>query len=158
MRRVHEMTDTLPSGPGFPRLSAVCMRSLTAHPAHKGDPHDTLAAGHVRAALAVVAAGADVIQRDEPEQNMLATYWGGCLCRHCIPGFYSWVERHADPQKLAAAGVTDLASFDYAAHLRAKNAPSGDGFRRWAQRRPTADIFPAVPARGVGGVPSTVAG
>jgi hypothetical protein len=99
MRRVHEMTDTLPSGPGFPRLSAVCMRSLTAHPAHKGDPHDTL-----------------------------------------------------------AAGVTDLASFDYAAHLRAKNAPSGDGFRRWAQRRPTADIFPAVPARGVGGVPSTVAG
>ena len=43
-RRVHEMADTLPTGPGFPRASAVCMRSLVAHPSHKGDPHDTLAA------------------------------------------------------------------------------------------------------------------
>lgn len=214
-RRVHEMAETVPTGPGFPRASAVCMRSLTAHPAHKNDPHDTLAAirgfhvtrlewtygddpefikkvhdlgieyggalaagsyvgkapqiewnvvgldaqrlvpnwmrhwprpnpwgcannpefaaGHVRAALAVVAAGADVIQRDEPEQNMLATQWGGCLCRHCIAGFRSWLERHADPKQLAKAGVTDLASFDYTAYLRAKNAPSGDAFRRWPE-------------------------
>jgi len=209
------MAEPLPEIPGAPRASAVCMRSLTARPAHKGDPHDTLAAvrgfhatrlewtygdnpdfikkvhalgveyggalaagsylgksppvewnvvgldaqrlvpewmrhwprpnpwgcvnnpefaaGHVRAALAVVAAGADVIQRDEPEQNMLAVQWGGCLCRHCIAGFRSWLERNADPQELAKAGVTDLASFDYAAHLRAKNAPSGDAFRRWPE-------------------------
>ena len=212
---IHDMAEPLPEIPGAPRASAVCMRSLTARPAHKGDPHDTLAAirgfhatrlewtygdnpefikkvhalgveyggalaagsylgkapqiewnvvgldaqrlvpewmrhwprpnpwgcannpefaaGHVRAALAVVAAGADVIQRDEPEQNMLAVQWGGCLCRHCIAGFRSWLERNADPKELAKAGVTDLASFDYAAHLRAKNAPSGDAFRRWPE-------------------------
>jgi hypothetical protein len=215
VKTIHDMAEPLPDIPGAPRASAVCMRSLTARPSHKGDPHDTLAAirgfhatrlewtygddpefikkvhavgveyggalaagsyqgksppiewnvvgldaqrlvpewmrhwprpnpwgcannpefaaGHVRAALAVVAAGADVIQRDEPEQNMLATQWGGCLCRHCIAGFRFWLERNADPKELAKAGVTDLASFDYAANLRAKNAPSGDGFRRWPE-------------------------
>lgn len=41
---IHDMAEQLPEIPGAPRASAVCMRSLTARPAHKGDPHDTLAA------------------------------------------------------------------------------------------------------------------
>jgi hypothetical protein len=41
---VHDMAEPLPDIPGASRASAVCMRSLTARPAHKGDPHDTLAA------------------------------------------------------------------------------------------------------------------
>jgi hypothetical protein len=162
---IHDMAEPLPEIPGAPRASAVCMRSLTARPAHKGDPHDTLAA--IRGfhatrlewtygdnpefikkvhALGVeyggaLAAGADVIQRDEPEQNMLAVQWGGCLCRHCIAGFRAWLERNANPQELAKAGVTDLALFDYAAHLRAKNAPSGDAFRRWPEGGLLRDYF-----------------
>jgi hypothetical protein len=41
---IHDMAEPLPEIPGAPRASAVCMRSLTARPVHKGDPHDTLAA------------------------------------------------------------------------------------------------------------------
>lgn len=220
---IYDMAEPVPDIPGAPRASAVCMRSLAAHPSHKGDPHDTLAAirgfhatrlewtygdkpefikkvhdlgveyggalaagsylgkstpiewnvvgldsqrlvpdwmrhwqrpnpwgcannpefeaGHVRAALAVIAAGADVIQRDEPEQNMLATYWGGCLCRYCVDGFRSWLERNADPKELVKAGVNDLATFDYAAHLKSKDAPSGDAFRRWPGGGPLRTYF-----------------
>jgi hypothetical protein len=223
VKSIHAMAEPLPAIPGAARPSAVCIRSLTAHPAHKTDPHDTLAAirgfhatrlewtygdnpefikkvhaldveyggalgagsyagnappvewnvvgldaqrlvpkwmrhwprpnpwgcannpefvaGHVRAALAVVAAGADVIQRDEPEQNMLATQWGGCLCRHCITAFRGWLDRNATPEELAKAGITDLASFDYAAHLRAKNAPSGDAFLRWGDGGRLREFF-----------------
>jgi hypothetical protein len=88
-------------------------------------------AGHVRAALAAVAAGADVLQRDEPEQNEIAYSWGGCLCRHCLAGFRGWLEQHGDPKVLAGLGITDLKAFDYAAHLRKQGAPSGDAFRAW---------------------------
>lgn len=73
-----------------------------------------------------------VVLREQTER-MLAVQWGGCLCRHCIAGFRSWLERSVTPQELAKAGVNYLASFDYAAHLRAKNAPSGDAFRRWPE-------------------------
>ena len=217
------MVNLAPEIQGAPRASAVCIRSLTPHPSHKGDPHDTLAAirgfhatrlewtygdkpefikkvhdlgveyggalmagsyigkappiewnvvgldaqrlvpswmrhwqrpnpwgcannpefeaGHVRAALAVIAAGADVIQRDEPEQNMLATQWGGCLCRYCVDGFRAWLKRNADPKELAKAGVNDLVTFDYAAHLRSKDAPSGDAFRRWTGGGPLRMYF-----------------
>ena len=220
---IHNMVDRAPEILGAPRASAVCIRSLTAHPSRNGDPHDTLAAirgfhatrlewtygdnpefikkvhdlgveyggalsagsyvgkapsvewnvvgldaqrlvpswmrhwqrpnpwgcannpefeaGHVRAALAVVAAGADMIQRDEPEQNMIATQWGGCLCRYCVDGFRAWLEHNADPKELTKAGVNDLATFDYAAHLRTKDAPSGDGFRRWTGGGPLRTYF-----------------
>ena len=220
---IYDMVEPVPPVHGAPRASAVCIRSLIAHPSHKGDPHDTLAAirgfhatrlewtygdkpefikkvhdlgveyggalaagsyvgkspsiewnvvgldaqrlvpewmrhwqrpnpwgcannpefeaGHVRAALAVIAAGADVIQRDEPEQNMLATQWGGCLCRYCVDGFRSWLKRHADTKQLTKAGVDDLTTFDYAAHLRSKDAPSGDAFRRWSGGGPLRTYF-----------------
>jgi hypothetical protein len=88
-------------------------------------------AGHLRAALAAVAAGADLLQRDEPAQNLLATSWGGCFCRHCIAGFRTWLASNADPQLLTNLGIDDPSAFDYAAHLRATGAPGGDAFGRW---------------------------
>jgi hypothetical protein len=88
-------------------------------------------AGHVRAALAAVAAGADVLQRDEPEQNEIAYLWGGCLCRHCLAAFRDWLGRHGDPRVIGGLGIGELAAFDYAAHLRKQGAPSGDAFRAW---------------------------
>lgn len=90
-------------------------------------------AGHVRAALAAVSAGADVLQRDEPEQNEIAYLWGGCLCRYCRAGFRDWLATHGDPTVIAGLGIGDLAAFDYAEHLRKRSAPSGDAFRAWKE-------------------------
>ncbi len=88
-------------------------------------------AGHVRAAVAAIEAGADVLQRDEPGQNLGAVGWGGCFCDHCMKAFPKWLQAHADPAVLKRLGVEDLDRFDYREYLRAKDAPVGDAFRRW---------------------------
>jgi len=88
-------------------------------------------AGHVRAALAAVRAGADLLHRDEPGQNEHATNWGGCFCRYCMKGFRSWLADNADPDELKKLGITDLSKFDYGDYCRGKKAPTGDAFRRW---------------------------
>jgi hypothetical protein len=93
--------------------------------------HPEFRAGHVRAAIAAVAAGADILQRDEPGQNQNALRWGGCFCEHCLAGFNRWLEKNADPEVLQRLGVTDLATFDYREYLRAREAPVGDEFGRW---------------------------
>ena len=86
-------------------------------------------AGHVRAALAAVKAGADVLHRDEPGQNEHPYNWGGCFCRHCIAGYRRWLAEHADPGELEKLGITDLSSFDYGDYCRANKLPTGDAFR-----------------------------
>lgn len=86
-------------------------------------------AGHVRAALAAVKAGADVLHRDEPGQNEHSYNWGGCFCRHCIVGFRGWLAEHADLDKLRELEVGDLAKFDYGNYCRAQKLPTGDAFR-----------------------------
>ena len=88
-------------------------------------------AGHVRAALAAVKAGADVLHRDEPGQNEHSYHWGGCFCRHCMKGFRSWLADNADRSELEKLGVSDLAAFDYGDYCRGKKAPTGDAFRLW---------------------------
>lgn len=88
-------------------------------------------AGHLRAAVAAIEAGADVLQRDEPAQNRLALRWGGCFCDHCMEGFRDWLRRHADAGVLRRLGVEELDQFDYREYLRAKDAPVGDAFWRW---------------------------
>lgn len=93
--------------------------------------HPEFRAGHVRAAVAAVEAGADVLQRDEPGQNMHALNWGGCFCDHCMAGFRAWLEQHADRQVLRELGVADLDRFDYRDYLRQRGAPVGDDFQRW---------------------------
>lgn len=93
--------------------------------------HPEFRAGHVRAAIAAVAAGADVLQRDEPGQNQHALHWGGCFCEHCMAGFNEWLGANADPEVLQRLGVTDLTAFDYREYLRGQDSPVGDDFRRW---------------------------
>lgn len=93
--------------------------------------HPEFRAGHVRAALEAVNAGADVLQRDEPAQNKLAVKWGGCFCDYCMVGFNQWLEANADPAVLQRLGVTNFTTFDYRDYLRAKNAPIGDVFAKW---------------------------
>lgn len=88
-------------------------------------------AGHLRAVIDTVEAGAQLLQRDEPAQNELAMKWGGCFCDYCITGFREWLGRRADPQVLQDLGASDLGSFDYRAYLRKKKAPVGPGFYRW---------------------------
>jgi hypothetical protein len=88
-------------------------------------------AGHVRAAIAAVEAGADVLQRDEPGQNKHALRWGGCFCEHCMTAFRQWLTENGDPDVLVRLGVTDIATFDYRDYLRARGAPVGDDFGRW---------------------------
>ncbi len=93
--------------------------------------HPEFRAGHLRAAVAAVEAGADVLQRDEPRQNMLAFRWGGCFCDFCRIGFRDWLAEHADPEVLARLGVTDLDAFDYRDYLRQQDSPVGDAFANW---------------------------
>ncbi|TVS14834.1 MAG: hypothetical protein EA424_18130 [Planctomycetaceae bacterium] len=93
--------------------------------------HPEFRNGHVRAAIEAVQAGADVLQRDEPGQNMHALNWGGCFCDHCMQGFRAWLDQHADRQTLKDLGVRDLGTFDYREYLRQRDAPVGDDFRRW---------------------------
>jgi len=93
--------------------------------------HPEFRAGHVRAAVAAVAAGADVLQRDEPGQNKHAVRWGGCFCEHCMKGFNQWLATNSDPAILRRLGVADLGTFDYREYLRAKDAPVGDAFGAW---------------------------
>lgn len=86
-------------------------------------------AGHVRAALVAVKAGADVLHRDEPGQNEHSYNWGGCFCRHCMQGFRGWLAEHADRAKLQELEIDDLAKFDFGDYCRAQNLPTGDAFR-----------------------------
>lgn len=93
--------------------------------------HPEFRAGHVRAAIAAVEAGADILQRDEPGQNQNALRWGGCFCEHCMAGFNRWLGDHADPEVLQRLGVADLDAFDYRVYLRGQDSPIGDDFGRW---------------------------
>ncbi|MBI4977684.1 MAG: chitobiase/beta-hexosaminidase C-terminal domain-containing protein [Spirochaetes bacterium] len=87
-------------------------------------------AGHLRFVIATVDAGADGLQRDEPAQSKHALRWGGCFCEHCMNGFRTYLQTHADAAKLRELGVIDLTSFDYRAYLKSKNAPEGDDFMK----------------------------
>jgi len=110
---------------------ATWMRAWKRPNAWGCNNHPEFRAGHVRAALAAVAAGADVLQRDEPGQNKHALRWGGCFCEHCMKGFNQWLATKGDPAVLGRLGVDDLATFDYRDYLRAQDAPIGDAFGAW---------------------------
>ena len=93
--------------------------------------HPEFRAGHLRYVENVIDAGADLLQRDEPRQNLLALQWGGCFCDYCMEGFNAWLEKKGDPELLAGLGVTSLDSFDYRDYLRKREAPVGDEFHTW---------------------------
>ena len=87
--------------------------------------------GYLAYVKSLVDLGVRDIQRDDPSMNANATNWGGCFCQYCVAGFRAYLKEHADPQQLAAAGVADLDTLDYAAYLRARHAPVGDAFARY---------------------------
>ncbi|MCP4642429.1 MAG: hypothetical protein GY851_18435 [bacterium] len=78
-----------------------------------------------------IDAGAQVMQRDEPRANLLATRWGGCFCDHCMAGFRNWLRKRCNRDKLKELGIQDINTFDYRDHLRQANAPVGDAFKKW---------------------------
>jgi len=87
--------------------------------------------GYVAYLKRYVDAGVQVMQRDEPGANFLATRWGGCFCPHCMQGFRKYLAEKTTPQQRAELGIADLEGFDYAKHLAKQNAPAGDAFGRW---------------------------
>lgn len=93
--------------------------------------HPEFRAGHLRYVKHAVDIGADLIQRDEPRQNLLALWWGGCFCEYCMAGFNDWLEKNGDPDVLHKLGVTTLNGFDYRDYLRKHYAPVGDAFNTW---------------------------
>ncbi len=78
-----------------------------------------------------IDAGAEVMQRDEPGANQLATRWGGCFCKHCMKGFREYLGKHTTAEERAKLGIEDLSTFDYGKKLLAEGAPVGDPFGRW---------------------------
>ncbi|MDA1120912.1 MAG: hypothetical protein O2887_10565 [Bacteroidetes bacterium] len=75
--------------------------------------------------------GIPVIQRDDPQQNSVASSLGGCFCPHCMVKFNQWLKANISPSELAANGVSDLSAFNYKDYLISINAPSGDDFAGW---------------------------
>jgi hypothetical protein len=47
-----------------------------------------------------------------------ASYAGGCFCWHCMAGFREYLMAHYTMSELAALGVNNVATFDYAAYVR----------------------------------------
>jgi hypothetical protein len=71
------------------------------------------------------------MQRDEPRANLLATYWGGCFCDHCMTRFTAWLKEHTTPDERTALGIDSIEAFNYRSLLREQGAPVGDDFRKW---------------------------
>jgi len=47
-----------------------------------------------------------------------ASYAGGCFCKHCISGFRLYLKERYTEKQLAAMGVQDVETFDYAVYVR----------------------------------------
>ncbi len=90
-----------------------------------------LEAGYVAYLKTCIDAGADVIQRDEPEGNASAVGWGGCFCKYCMSGFRGYLAKHTTPAQRARLGVGDIETFDYGEFLRTKHGLKRDEFRKW---------------------------
>jgi len=78
-----------------------------------------------------ISAGAQHMQRDEPEANYLATRWGGCFCHLCMRGFREFLRKKTTAEERTKLGIGNLETFDYGSHLKKQGAPVGDAFGRW---------------------------
>jgi len=87
--------------------------------------------GYLRYLQKYIDAGAEVMQRDEPGANHLATRWGGCFCDHCMKGFRGYLGEHIAPAEREQLGIEDVETFDYRDHLKKAGAPAGDAFGRF---------------------------
>ena len=78
-----------------------------------------------------IDASVDIMHRDEPGANYLATQWGACFCAHCMAAFRGYLATHATPTQRAELGMGDVGAFDYRDYLAAQDAPVGDAFGPW---------------------------
>jgi len=90
-----------------------------------------LEAGYIRYLKQYIDAGAQVMQRDEPEGNLLATSWGGCFCAFCVEGFRKHLKENFNSDELLRLGVSNITTFNYREYLREIGAPVGDAFAKW---------------------------
>lgn len=82
-----------------------------------------------------IDAGAEVMQRDEPGANRLATHWGGCFCEHCMARFRRYLAEHTSQEECRQLGIGDIETFGYREHLKSAGAPAGDAFARYGGGR-----------------------
>jgi hypothetical protein len=79
---------------------------------------------HLAYLRAYVAAGAEMMQRDEPpSQHVFAKSGAGCFCRYCMAGFREFLRENASPKELRGLGVINLNSFSYREYLNEKSPP-----------------------------------
>lgn len=78
-----------------------------------------------------IDAGADVMQRDDPNANYSATNWGACFCEDCMIKFRIYLEDHSTLQERESWGIYTLETFNYRDYLIARSAPVGDDFSKW---------------------------
>lgn len=67
-----------------------------------------------------IDAGARAVQLDETETPLGALRYGGCFCRDCMAMFREYLAGLPDAERPAELAGVDLATFDYAAWIRAK--------------------------------------
>jgi len=97
--------------------------------------------GYLRYLQRYIDAGAEVMQRDEPGANHLATRWGGCFCDHCMQGFRGYLGEHTTPSERKNLGIEDVETFDYRDRLKKAGAPAGDAFGRWKDGGKLQELF-----------------
>ena len=78
-----------------------------------------------------IDAGADVMQRDDPNANYAATNWGACFCEDCMMKFRVYLEDHSTLQERKSWGIDTLQTFNYRDYLKERDAPVGDDFSKW---------------------------
>ena len=79
--------------------------------------------GYLACLKRYIDAGAQVMHRDEPGANWLATHWGGCFCPNCMKAFRAYLAAHTTPQQRKKLGVAGLETFDYGKHLAGGRRP-----------------------------------
>ena len=89
----------------------------------------------------VMAGGADGLHVDDHLGAASPAWWhGGGLCDHCIAAFREYLKAHATKGQLAAAGVTDLAAFDYRDLIR-KHAKTRAAYQKVRHKIPLMKLF-----------------
>ena len=88
-----------------------------------------------------MAGGADGLHIDDPRGVATpALMFGGGFCDHCMAGFRDYLRRHAEPEQLRDAGVTDPGGFDYRDLVR-KHAATRREYLEAQKRIPLMDLF-----------------
>ncbi len=136
--RMSSCRRAMPTTPPWPAL--ICEVSRSPHLEASLEPagnwwmcvnNPVLEQRYMEYLKACLDAGAQVMQRDEPEGNGSAVNWGACFCDHCMEAFRKTLAESTTTQQRAAMGIGDIETFNYRELLLRQNAPVGDDFRRF---------------------------